>query len=505
MSVFVAWKDRPVSVQHISPRAIPLEDLETLEWLQYRTLRKTPGMFKSDFWDTLLLQASTTEPAIMHGVLALSSVHRCGVTLEIKSLLSQGNAGRLWTAGLQHYVEAINQLRRRVLPVGAQDRMTLRVVIIACLVFVCVELLRGQIGSAQAHLRSGMSLLREAGLLSQYDLPTAKALKSPGAVDRWIVEVFCRIHLHDTNFNLLFFNLPTSNHGPTTGHVHYDKAVLPPRFTYMEEAWASVDRLLLAAVRLTQDCKTVLAAGKYPRVDISLRKRREQLRTDLAQWSNAFHKSSAAPFKIPRGVHDQSPALIQISLDMATILIETSLDVSNEMIYDNHNETFLRLLDSTTGMLRIHREQSEKKTGTPSLHMSFTIFDICTLPVLYFTATRCRVPGTRLRALAGLSRLRHRERHWDGWLTYAVAKKIVELEEQGACGVSSLNVAAGATVPASSRLWQHRIVTVGDPFSALSVEFERQDINGDPSAHKVDLDIRSGVWSDEVHGVRTLI
>jgi hypothetical protein len=187
--------------------------------------------------------------------------------------------------------------------------------------------------------------------------------------------------------------------------------------------------------------------------------------------------------------------LIQISFGLATVLTETSLFVDDETIYDLHTDTFRRLLASTVNMVRIYREQSKKKTGN-SLVMSFTIFDICTLPVFYYTATRCRVPALRRQALAGLSLLRHRECHWDGWLTYAVAKKVVELEEGSAYDGSSLDMEPDVLVPASSRLRNLHIVTAGDPFTTLSLNFEREDVEKALCPHKVVLDIRSGVWSD---------
>ncbi|KAL2206832.1 hypothetical protein CC79DRAFT_908054 [Sarocladium strictum] len=487
---------RIASVRQISMLSIPLEDRETLEWFQDRTLRKIPGMFKSDFWDILLLQASATEPAVMHGILALSSVHRCGVTLEIKSLLSNGNAGRYWTSGLHHYVEAIYHLRQRVSSYNIHDRTTLRVLIITCMVFVCVELLSGQVESAQAHLRSGLRLLREAEWLNHMNEPILKTDRSFESVDQWIVEIFCRLHLHNETFNLFFLGRCSIEDAQTRALTMSVNTDLPSTFSFQEEAWAAADQLFLAAIYLTQDCKAASLSGCTPTSDQSLVRRRIRLLSDLSAWSGAFDKSKQSPFKMARGEYDVSPNLIQMSFTLATILTETSLQGDDEMVYDQHTENFRILLDCTDDMIRIYKDQARKKKMLKVQNMSFTIFDICTLPVFYFAATKCREFRLRRQALAGLSVLLHRECHWDGWLTYKVAKKAVELEQGFTYDGSSAYVPLYTPVPTSSRLHNLRVATTGDPYTMLRLEFTRT--NGSTiSAGSVHLDIRSGMWSED--------
>lgn len=488
---------RMASVRQISMLSIPLEERETLEWFQHRTLRKIPGMFKSDFWDTLLLQASATEPAVMHGILALSSVHRCGVTLEIKSLLSNGNAGRYWTSGLHHYVEAIHHLRQRVSSYDIRDRTTLRVLIITCMVFVCVELLSGQVESAQTHLRSGLRLLRDAGWLNGLNEPILKTDRSFDSVDQWIIEILCRLHLHNETFNLFFLGRCSIEDAEARALTVSINADLPSVFYFQEEAWAAADQLLLAAIYLKQDCKASLLSGRSPRGDQSLVGKRSRLQAGLAAWSEAFDKSKQSPFKIARGEYDVSPNLIQMSFTLAMVLTETSFHVDDEMIYDQHTENFRILLDCTDDMIRIYKDQARKKKMLKVQHMSFTIFDICALPVFYFAATRCRDFRLRRQALTGLSVLLHRECHWDGWLTYKVAKKVIELEQGFMYDGSSGYVPLYTPVPASSRLHNLRVVTVGDPYTKVSLQYERANEAMIMGAESVALDVQSGIWEDD--------
>ncbi|KAJ4320137.1 hypothetical protein N0V84_006024 [Fusarium piperis] len=46
------------------------------DWFKCRTASKLPGTFTSSFWNTLVFQAGSSEPAVLNAILALSSVHK---------------------------------------------------------------------------------------------------------------------------------------------------------------------------------------------------------------------------------------------------------------------------------------------------------------------------------------------------------------------------------------------------------------------------------------------
>jgi Fungal specific transcription factor domain len=132
------------------------------EWFKCRTSTKLPGTYISGFWDTLLFQASTSEPTVLHAVLALSSVHKRETTsADGRPIASRGLD---WQEQfmLQQYVKATNSLQPHF---STKDRASSRVALIACAVLVCTELLRGHFQTAQLHLRHGIKILREMGML----------------------------------------------------------------------------------------------------------------------------------------------------------------------------------------------------------------------------------------------------------------------------------------------------------------------------------------------------
>ncbi|KAH8176584.1 fungal specific transcription factor domain-containing protein [Sarocladium implicatum] len=474
---------------------MPTESKDIMHWFQYRTLRKVPGMFQSDFWNTLLLQASAAEPAVRHSILALSAIHRRGITLERKDPLNLTVADGLRQSGWRHYVEAIHQLRQRA---SSRDKSAIRVIIITCIVFVCLELFQGHLSAAQAHVRSGTALLRETGWYSEHNEPTEQALGGLDSDDKWILEGFGRIHLHDELFNLIFLNqLPANRERRRDVANHH----IPSLFRYREDAWSSLDRLLLSAIHLTQDCKIAFSEGKHPASDRTLLARRHSLQTDLKRWAQAFPEPGQPPAKFIRAAYDESLALIEMTRNLTIILVETCLVVDDETVYDAHTKHFVDIMASTGGLMKIWME-NVKHLQIPDVRevphlMSFSIIDVCAMPAMYFTATKCRVNKIRLQALAALGPMRQRESHWDGGLTYRVARKVVELENSYVRSTSRTAQEA-QVVPGDCRLQRLRVVPKADPLTSLCLEFELVGTMGGVQSHSVSLDAERGVWSDEL-------
>jgi hypothetical protein len=52
------------------------EELVYFDFFCRRTALKLPGVFESTFWEHLIFQASSSEPAVLHAVIALASAHR---------------------------------------------------------------------------------------------------------------------------------------------------------------------------------------------------------------------------------------------------------------------------------------------------------------------------------------------------------------------------------------------------------------------------------------------
>ena len=151
-------KDAPRPPPSISAFASGTEEKGYFEGCKCRTAVKLPGSFVSRFWDTLLFQASSEEPAVLHAVLALSSVHKNGAFKANGQIEPDNGSDEQGHITLKHYVKAISHLQPHF---STKDRASFRVALITCVTFVYLELLRGHFGTAQTHLHNGLKILRE--------------------------------------------------------------------------------------------------------------------------------------------------------------------------------------------------------------------------------------------------------------------------------------------------------------------------------------------------------
>lgn len=127
-----------------SPRITPEEQVY-LEWFRGKSVAKLPGVFGSRFWDTLAFQAGAVDPAIFHSIVALGAVHKSEV-------LREGDRSSV----VQLHDEQEDFIQRQLskvfnclqLSTNSDNKESLRIALISCLVFVSLEFLRG-------HYRTG--------------------------------------------------------------------------------------------------------------------------------------------------------------------------------------------------------------------------------------------------------------------------------------------------------------------------------------------------------------
>ncbi|CZT47183.1 uncharacterized protein RSE6_07717 [Rhynchosporium secalis] len=162
------------------------EERMCFDYFQTQTIKKLPGVFYSYFWQRLVLQACTSEPAVLHAVIALGSAHRIeDDSLMFRNKLSSDrkethNIDRRQVFTIQEYSKAISILRTRV----TNDKSrSLRVVLITCVLFVTLELLRGENENAQAHTESGWRLMKELRLDDDLTLLSENEKPSEYTVD----------------------------------------------------------------------------------------------------------------------------------------------------------------------------------------------------------------------------------------------------------------------------------------------------------------------------------
>lgn len=384
------------------------------DWFRCRTVSKLQGTFASSFWDTLVFQAGSSEPAVLNAILALSSVHKWdAIGVGLQGGTRQRNEQEQFT--LQHYVRAISHLQPHF---SARDRASCRIALIACVVFVCIEFLRGHFKTAQLHLANGLEIL---GHLQGQSDPrpgtlTLKPCRDP--TDDWIVEAFSRLHLQVELFRYLYqhpcviLRPAPDPQRMSTSHIRS-----------LSDAWRQLEPILNSIFHLTQQARQHA---------VSTREHTSQqlIKAKLAQWLNMFEVfNKVQPFG-GSGDLEQAYQVIRVNHTMATIMADTCLH-SDESIYDAYTDRFLLLITQLTRLWVISSEAEDFSLSWDLVCMPRSIIDIGWIAPLYFTAVKCRVHRIRLQAIRLLPCSGHREGIWDSGVAARVASKVMEVEEGG--------------------------------------------------------------------------
>lgn len=326
------------------------------EWFVLRTAPKLPAAFSSAFWQTLVFQASASETAVFHATVALSSAH--------SQLPSRGRTPGVDVKAnpdedecfmLQQYGRAIGHLQPHL---TAGTRSSVRVTLIACLLFICLECLRGHFRSAIFHLESGLKLLQQ----SSSHLATVGAAEtlmnkknSWDFVEYWIAETFSRLHMSAALFgqiSTVFYPLVPSIQLPSH------------RFCSVNEARHCLDELIVRILHLASEARQS-HSSLDPSALNSFDQVQERLKSDLASWKH-LHATSKLRLELHWSRMEAfAYGLLETYSIMAEIMAGTCLGSDNEMIFDSYNDRFKFLLEQAIPRFKIAMDEEQVKKISP--------------------------------------------------------------------------------------------------------------------------------------------
>jgi len=410
------------------------QEWDAFHYFRVRAAIKLPGVFGSDFWQKLVFQISLQEPAVLHAVIALAATHRRGIIpghmrrpfpIPNKTGAAMDPNERL---ALQQYNKAINHLRPHL---DARDEQSMRVTLASCVLFICIELLKGDIENSQAHFRSGLKLLRAV-----HSAPT------PSSADEYLTEAFVRINLQPS----LFTQGPEYAEMWMPGRTNRSEFQIPLIFDSMNEARRHLDWILHDTHLLSAETSSLLLPDGIE-VPSHLIRRREALQASVSAWLRTTTASIPGIRARCRGRGDDvtlGEPLLLLYHRMASIMVATSLRRADETAFDRHTADFADILEKTIELWNrvLNALRSQISCGKLGGDLGFTA-DMGFIPPLYYTALKCRVPRYRRCAEHFLVSTPHREGMWDGTLAAVVARKIFELEEGDFYSTTDVSFAHG--------------------------------------------------------------
>lgn len=366
--------------RHLFPNVDATSERRCLQFFCEVAAPVLSGPLDPYFWTHLILQFSHMEPAVRHSVVAVGSLYE-----QVHGHRTSSSSLPDDNVALTHYNAAIKHL-------NTMNNESL--VLLVCILFICIEFLRGNRAAATAHCQHGITILKRV----EETFPWVKTYLSP---------LFRRLSV------LPFFFAVVDRLEPNL--LCLDDAI-PSFFTY-GDAQFYLDGILGRTVRLIRRGDVSrLGCLKHKPVSSDLIAEQSHTRTLLDEWHFSFTKLIFQS-------HEQGSTSVQqcnmsIRYLICRVWAETAFEFEQTM-YDKYIHIFRSVVDLAA---------TAKASDYCAKPIKFT-FEMGFIPVLYFATIKCRCLETRLRALSLMRNLgASRENLWDLVTMFVSAKRIIEIE-----------------------------------------------------------------------------
>jgi hypothetical protein len=435
-------------------------------YFQTNTLPKWTEFFDSDLWSQKIMQLSHVEPAIKHGILALSTMHE---RFESSSPVFTSDSNDFAFVQYMQAVKHSNELLRA----HSQGRVDVEKVLIACIIFTCYENLAGNYRAANMHLRNGLLILNQHKRGVPPEVRTASRESIGNVLYRFDLQAMT-FSDNTSPYDYGFDNPP-------------DCPQVPEMYTRNSDARNDLVGLMRCMMWVSGIANINPNATDNP---IWLRLY-SQVVILFESWELAFDL-----YQNNLPIHEQGDpkvyagnTLLKMSLIMTRIMMAAGTGTRTEMAWDMFKDSFKTIVDlaetlpiltaripppspqASTPPSRTRTPPSKYcsiapnpavpsipsptgptnttfsspspttlPTGSPSEYAipstskrkppSFSpSFELSPIVPLFVTACRCRDPVLRRRAVAILMNCRRREGVWDSFGAAMVALHCIKLEE----------------------------------------------------------------------------
>ncbi|KAH8883408.1 hypothetical protein GQ53DRAFT_664030 [Thozetella sp. PMI_491] len=385
------YKDAETSsITHQPRRLFPActqpSEARALHFFRARVAAGLSGPYDSYFWTDLVLQLSNSEPIVRHALVAISSLY--------ENLSCRDNdLGKLKSNefALAHYNTAVRSLREvRHEPL----------VLLACLLFICIEVVQENRAQAVIHCQHGVAILesiRSTALWSQ----------------SYLAPIFRRL----STMPIFFGGIGTPRLIPPQ--------FVPSGFASFEEANYFIEDAVGRTMDLSRYGDSYRYGASYGQeVSPGLVKMQAELLQSIGRLRPALSKFKRQIIAHQRPLSEEEEVwllLFNVRIEICHIWTSGTLDPSEE-VYD-------RLLNNFRHLTQLCKNLSQKlQPRIDTLGPEFRL-EIGYLVLVHLVGTKCR--DLRLR-LEGLQLVKTygavREAFWDAQKMYKCDRRIIEIE-----------------------------------------------------------------------------
>ncbi|CZR56758.1 uncharacterized protein PAC_06647 [Phialocephala subalpina] len=376
------------------------------DYFRHKALSELIGFdTKSDFWSHVVLQFSEASPAVFRAVLSLSSLHESTYSSQMMLTGSENTM-----SFLRQYNKAIRQLCSKQTTQPVQFTLT------CCILFICLENLRGDYDAGLLHLKNGLEILKEwhaKNVTLSTEIETREIL----------TKVFRRLDMQATAF--LDTRQPQFNMSPS------DRGLIAtpntPPFNNLSEARTALD-VLVSKLFYIITTKSSPQHPSWSADNMYLPMRRplmNGLNTEFLNWKSTFDTFSLNEGQnwqkdelrlgVLLGLHYQTTSLM---LD-----IRSNTNIEGQYCGPSKDTQWTKITDICESIIR-------------SLSTSTTSFsaDMGLIAPLYFTAMQAENPRICQRGIDLLHLIRWKEGFWDASTAAAVAERVLRNQIAGTPG-----------------------------------------------------------------------
>ncbi|KAF4631401.1 hypothetical protein G7Y89_g6725 [Cudoniella acicularis] len=445
------------------------DDGKYFEFFRILCTTSSSRYFEDPLWDKTILQMAQSESSIRNGVLALAVLlHPQNNPSDITIERQKSNV---------KYLHAIQSLNNSLDTSTASWELAL----IASLLFTSFEVLRGNPNDTASlqHFGAGQAILKEYISKPQYISGTLKNLS----------KAFSRFDTQACSFAIFYQSKSVGT------------PAVPETFETISEARDVIDDIIAYMYRLFKPYKDQYRDLPYLSLPPKISAELKDVDRLLKDWSSTLEKSingsepsikeEAIGVKILRAQH------------LAAIIYISTHFYRDELAYDAFTKEFTEIILLATIII----DHTQKEQGSQPFS-----FDLGVIPALYLTATKCRNPVLRRKAIGLLTRSGI-EGIWIGDAMAAVARWVVkneemEIDEDFVPEEKRLNVKG---VALNRTLKRVRIVTTTKDahgllhYTAVNVGWAQDVVTGDDSEEyslkdKEALDMMIANWRRYLEG-----
>jgi hypothetical protein len=409
-----------------SPCRISREEQSYFDYFMSRT-RSILGIHtRSSTWTVVIVQTCVEEPALLHAILALGSAHhRKEYDRAARyKFITKPDQQELFL--LRHYTKSIAHLQPQC---SNGNKRSLRIVLMTCLLFYYLEILRGNYATSCTHLDNGLQLARHAKRSARL----TNTASSTTPLDVSLFEALTRLQVLRTlaaHYADGYDSPPESlYYGPARKFLSSQEAEFQ-----IHQMWEGIHDATETFYR-TQDpwsisyCEAMIRDQSF-------------ILAALSMW----YRTYTATIEDTSLCGDNFQTFEFQSLlpyhTMVATMAAAMLSLDDQMIYDRHTFAFRsiiaqsRVTSQKARSLGLQNEATVRSPSPSSRKHRRLVTDSGWISPLFYTALKCRDHHLRMEAadLLSTSWQSNSEDFFRSKAADAVALEVIRIEEEGLFG-----------------------------------------------------------------------